>query len=93
MIYPYPSNTSSLIIQYHRTKQGFNWILMYYKNIATVCMNVQDIKTRLGPAKFLDSSKRIYEWVEEMIATYDKDTTTDDDGRADTSFASEPMVI
>jgi hypothetical protein len=63
--------------------------MMYYKNIATPCLTVKDVKSRLGSAKFLESSKILYKWMEEMIEKYD--SVVDEAGRADTSFASEAM--
>jgi len=64
--------------------------MMYYKNIATPCLTVKDVKNRLGPAKFLDSSKNLYKWMEEMIEKYG--SVVEEAGRADTSFASEALV-
>jgi len=64
--------------------------MLYYKNIATPCLTVKDVKNRLGPAKFLDSSKSLYKWMEEMIEKYD--SVVEEAGRADTSFASEALV-
>jgi hypothetical protein len=62
---------------------------MYYKNIATCCFSVKDVKSRLGSAKFLESSKNLYKWMEEMMEKYD--SVLEEAGRADTSFASEAM--
>jgi PHP family Zn ribbon phosphoesterase len=63
---------------------------MYYKNIATPCFTVKDVKSRLGSAKFLESSKNLYKWMEEMMEKYDS-VGIEMEGRADTSFASEAM--
>jgi hypothetical protein len=63
--------------------------MLYYKNIATPCLTVKEVKNRLGAAKFLDSSKNLYKWMEEMIEKYD--SVLEEAGRADTSFASEAM--
>jgi hypothetical protein len=62
---------------------------MYYKNVATPCLTVKDVKNRLGSAKFLESSKNLYKWMEEMIQKYD---SVVEEGRADTSFASEALI-
>jgi PHP family Zn ribbon phosphoesterase len=64
---------------------------MYYKNIATCCFSVKDVKSRLGSAKFLESSKSLYKWMEEMMDKYDA-AGIEMEGRADTSFASEALV-
>lgn len=90
MIYPYPSNDTSLKVEYHRVREGPNWFMVYYKNVATPCLTVKDVKNRLGPAKFLDSSKNLYKWMEEMIEKYD--SVLEEAGRADTSFASEALI-
>ena len=63
--------------------------MMYYKNVATPCFTVKDVKSRLGPAKFLESSKALYKWMNEMIDQYD---SVVQEGRADTSFASEAVA-
>ena len=88
MIYPSPNNSQYFQLNYHRVREGPNWFMMYYKNIATPCLTVKDVKRRLGAAKFLDSSKNLYKWMEEMIQQYD---SVVEEGRADTSFASEAM--
>lgn len=75
MIYPYPSNTQHFKVEYHRVREGPNWFMMFYRNIATPCFTVRDVKGRLGSAKFLESSKNLYKWMEEMIEQYDKQQT------------------
>ena len=91
MVINYPDNTNSMIIQYHRVREGPNWFMMYYKNIATCCLSVKDVKSRLGSAKFLDSSKNLYKWMEEMMEKFDS-AGIEMEGRADTSFASEALI-
>ena len=89
MIYSSPHNTQHFQVNYHRVREGPNWFMMYYKNVATPCFTVKDVKTRLGPAKFLESSKALYKWMNEMIEQYD---SVVQEGRADTSFASEAVA-
>jgi len=88
MVYDYPLNTQHFKVSYNRVREGPNWIMMYYRNAATVCMSVKDVKKRLGPAKFLESSKELYRWLEDMISKYD---SVQEEARADTSFASEVL--
>ena len=88
MVINYPDNSNSLIIQYHRVREGPNWIMVYYKNIASPCLTVKEVRQRFGSAKFTESCKKVCEWVQEQINTYDK---VEEEGRADTSFASEAM--
>ena|SRR5210317_893434 len=90
MIYSSPKNTQHFQLNYHRVREGPNWFMMYYKNIATPCLTVKDVKSRLGPAKFLDSSKELYKWMEEMIEKYDsKQTELDMSAVAATGFGPE----
>jgi hypothetical protein len=89
MVYDYPLNTQHFKVSYNRVREGPNWIMMYYKNAATVCMTVKDVKKRLGAAKFLDSSKALYKWLEEMVEQYGD---VHEEARADTSFASEVLI-
>lgn len=90
MIYPYPSNDTSLKVEYHRVREGPNWIMVYYKNVATGCHTVKEVKARLGPAKFLDSSKKLYAWLEEMISQYGD---SQEESVPDTSFASDTKMV
>lgn len=88
MVINYPNNDSKLIIQYHHTKTGPDVILVHYKHISQFVFDIKGLKKILGPSKFLDSSKQIYSWVEELISKY-TGIEIMDDGRPDTSFASE----
>jgi len=89
MVYEYPLNTQNFKVSYNKVREGPNWIMVYYKNVATVCLTVKDVKDRLGPAKFLESTKELCVWLEEKIKTYGG---SQEEGRADTSFASELVV-
>ena len=91
MIYSSPNNSQHFQLNYHRVREGPNWFMMYYKNIATPCFTVKDVKSRLGSAKFLDSSKSLYKWMEEIMEKYDS-AGIEMEGRADTSFASEALI-
>ena len=63
--------------------------MVYYKNIATPCLTVKDVRARFGSAKFTETCKKVCAWVQECIDKYD--SVQDEDGRADTSFASEAL--
>jgi hypothetical protein len=76
--YSYPSNTNSLSVSYNRTHDGPNHFIVFYKNLSTVCFTSKEVRQRLGPAKFTDSSKALSSWCDEMIEKYEK-TTTDRD--------------
>jgi hypothetical protein len=49
--------------------------MVYYKNIATPCFTVKDVKKRFGTAKFTENVKKLCEWVQEQIDLYDKSQT------------------
>lgn len=87
MVINYPDNDQSLTIQYHHTRTGPDVILVCYKHISQFTLDIKGVKKILGPAKFLDSSKKLYSWLEDLIAKY-SGIEMSEDGRADTSFAS-----
>ena len=71
MQYNYPDNSNTLIVNYHRVREGPNWIMVYYKNIATPCLTVKDVRARFGSAKFTETCKKVCAWVQECIDKYD----------------------
>lgn len=85
MVIDYPDNDQSLIVQYHHTRTGPDYILILYKHVSRIVLDVKALKAVLGSAKFLDSSKKIYAWAQELI---DKYSHVEEEARADTSFAS-----
>jgi hypothetical protein len=70
MVYNYPENTSSCMVQYHRVREGPNWMMVYYKNAATPCLTLKEVKARFGPAKNTEGCKKIFSWCEEQITKY-----------------------
>lgn len=72
MIIPYPNNQlGDFLVSYVRTKTGPNWFCVYYKNVATSCLTTKQVKQTFGKARFTDSIKRLGEWCDDMITTYD----------------------
>lgn len=63
---------------------------MHYKNVSTPCLTIKQVKARFGSAKFTDTAKSVCAWVQEHMDKYDRVEETEE-GRADTSFASEAM--
>lgn len=48
-------------------REGPNTFLVMYKNQSRLVRTVKEMKKILGQSKFLDSSKELYEWMEEQI--------------------------
>ena len=95
--YPFPGNTPGLNIEYHRTREGPNFFMCYYKQSAVLRQDPKDAWRILGVAKFTDSGKELKAWCLEMDETYglnagDEANSEAVSGRADTSFASEAQI-
>ena len=92
MEYRYPANTPSMYLSYFRNREGPNGILVYYKNVSRFVSTSKEMRAVFGPAKFTDSVKAASVWCDEMIEKYESLPSTEmEEGRADTSFASEAM--
>ena len=72
MIYNYPHNSSSLIVQYRRTRIGPNAFMVFYKNISSFCFTSKEVRQRFGSAKFTEGVKTLSTWCDEMIDKYGK---------------------
>ena len=94
MEYRYPANTPSVRLSYFRNREGPNGILVYYKNVSRLVRTSKEMRAVLGPAKFTDSVKAMSTWCDEMIKKYESDPSgiEMEEGRADTSFASEVLA-
>ena len=79
-------NTPSMRYEYHRTREGPNWFMCYYKNTAQIRLDPKDAWRTIGVAKFTDVGKALKEWAISMDEQYG---TAEKEGRKDTSFASE----
>ena len=64
----FEGNEQDCSFTYHRTREGPNFFTVLYKYTCQGVTTVKEIKKILGPAKFLDSSKELYEWMEPLIA-------------------------
>lgn len=85
---PFPGNTQQCNFEYFRVREGPNYFVSYYKNSSQLHFDPKNCWRTLGVAKFTDNGKALKEWCLEMDATYGVDKS-DDEGRVDTSFASE----
>ena len=70
MIYPYPKNEPSCSVDYHRTRTGPNFFLVYYKNGAQIRYTPKDVGRVFGVAKFTPGVNEIRDWCYEMIQKY-----------------------
>jgi hypothetical protein len=64
----YIYNTKGLLVEFHRVREGPNFFTVLYKFTCQGVTTVKEMKKVLGPAKFLDSSKELYAWMEPLIA-------------------------
>ena len=81
-------NATGMRYEYHRTREGPNWFMCYYKGSAVTRTDPKEAWRTLGVAKFTDSGKALKEWAMSMHEEYG--TKIDEQvGREDTSFASE----
>ena len=93
----YPDNTQYMRYEYHRVREGPNYFVSYYKNSSRLIYDPKDTWRTLGTAKFTDTGKSLKEWCLLMDETYgvpQREKWTDntvEDGRKDTSFASEAL--
>ena len=93
----FPGNTHNMRYEYHRVREGPNYFVSYYKYSSRLHYDAKDTWRTLGTAKFTDSGKALKEWCLEMYDTYSVpqmekwNANVLDDGRKDTSFASEAI--
>ena len=90
-VIPFELNSSSMRYEYHRTREGPNWFMCYYKNSAQKVLDPKDAWRTLGPAKFTDTGKALKEWCLLMDSQYGVVKKEDEVGRAETSFATEAI--
>ena len=83
---PFEHNTPSMRYEYHRTREGPNWFMCYYKNTAQIRLDPKDAWRTIGVAKFTDVGKALKEWA---ISMHEQYGSAEKEGRKDTSFASE----
>ena len=63
---PFPHNDKDFIVEYHKTREGPNGFMCYYKNAATYRLDPLDAWRILGVAKFTDTGKALKAWCLEM---------------------------
>ncbi len=88
----YPGNTLTCNFEYQRVREGPNRFITYYKHSSRLFYDIgegwKDAWRVMGVAKFTASSQELKAWCKEMHDTYG-DSPSDDQGRKDTSFASD----
>ena len=92
----FPGNTPQCNFDYFRVREGPNYFVSFYKNSSRLHYDPKECWRTLGQAKFTDSGKALKEWCLLMDESYGvpqrekwKTDVTLEDGRVDTSFASE----
>ena len=81
-------NEQDCSFTYFRTREGPNYFVSHYKHITQGHNDPKDCWRTLGVAKFTDSGKALKEWCIEMDSLYNS-PVEEEEGRVDTSFASE----
>ncbi len=89
MEYRYPGSTNDMRLSYYRNREGPNGIMVYYKNVSRFVSTSKEMRAVFGSARYTESVKLASEWCDEMILKFD--SAGIEEGRADTSFASEAM--
>ena len=90
-VIPFEHNTPSMRYEYHRTREGPNWFMCYYKHSSQKVLDPKDAWRTLGLAKFTESGKVLKEWCLQMNDEYGEKKEEEEVGRTNTSFASEAM--
>ena len=74
MIYSSPCNNvhTGFIVDFHRTRTGPNYFMVYYKNCSRIVTEPIEVSRVLKSARYLDSSKKLREWCEEMVSKYNR---------------------
>ena len=86
--YQFELNDTSMRYEYHRTREGPNFFMCYYKNSAVGRTDPKDAWRTIGMAKFTDTGKALKEWCLQMHEQYGMDNL---EPHKDTSFASEVL--
>ena len=87
--YQFELNDTSMRYEYHRTREGPNFFMCYYKNSAVGRTDPKDAWRTLGIAKFTDTGKALKEWCLQMHEQYGLDNLSNLEPHKDTSFASD----
>ena len=96
----FPDNSQYMRYEYHRVREGPNYFVSYYNHSSRLHYDPKDCWRTLGVAKFTDSGKALKEWCLQMYEEYSVpqmkkwfsySQEIEEEGRKDTSFASEAM--
>ena len=88
----FEGNEQDCSFTYHRTREGPNFFISYYKGSTRGHSDPKECWRSLGVAKFTDSGKALKQWCLDMDEQYNKPNPIEEfrgSGRKDTSFASE----
>ena len=89
-VIPFELNCSGMRYEYHRTREGPNFFVCFYKNSAVIRTDPKEAWRTLGVAKFTDCGKALKEWCVNIAEEYKNE---DKMGRKDTSFANDTKMI
>ena len=89
-VIPFELNSPSMRYEYHRTREGPNWFLCYYKNSSIGTNDPKEAWRTLGVAKFTDTGKALKEWCLSMHEQYNSE---EKEGYADNSFANDTKMV
>lgn len=88
-VIPFELNNPGMRYEYHRTREGPNWFMCYYKHSSQKVIDPKDAWRTLGVAKFTDSGKALKEWCLSMHQQYNEE---EKEGYKDNSFATGASV-
>ena len=86
----FEGNTRECSFEYFRVREGPNYFVSHYRGSTRGHNDPKECWRTLGVAKFTDTGKALKAWCLEMDETYNQ-PAVDEEGRKDTSFASEAM--
>ena len=72
-------------------REGPNFFISYYKGSSRCHRDAKETWRTLGSAKFTDSGKALKEWCLSMDEQFGNHPEESEEGRPDTSFASEAI--
>ena len=86
----FEGNERGMIFSYHRTREGPNYFVGYYKDSSQLFYDPKNAWRMLSVAKFTDTGKALKEW---CLAMHEQYGTQEKEGFADGSFASDTKTI
>lgn len=89
-IVEFEKNERGCLFTYHRTREGPNFFVGYYKNSSQMFYDPKNAWRMLGVAKWTDTGKELKAWCEEMHTTYGEEAK---EGFEDGSFAADTKTI